>query len=241
MDSNHRAYDHVASMARLDAYLGSATGPYEERDSLPDRDDLTYGNGFYANCTALFVDLRGSSQLPDKYKRPTLARIYRSFISECVAIMNAHPKAREVNIVGDCVWAVFNTPFKSDIDDVLAAAARINSMMKVLRYKMKKRDMGTPVYAGMGMAYGRALMIKAGYSGSGLNDVVYMGDVVNKASHLAHAAARLGRGEHMIDSSIYGNLNEHNQGLLRWNQALGCYEGNVIWIPMEAWYEENCT
>ena len=33
-------------------------------------------------------------------------------------------------------------------------------------------------------------MIKAGYSGSGINDIVYMGDVVNRAAHLAHKAGQ---------------------------------------------------
>jgi class 3 adenylate cyclase len=240
MDSNHRKYDHEASMGMLDAYLGSATGPYEESSSLPDRDDLTFNNGFYGKCTALFVDLRGSSDLPDHYKRPTLARIYRAFISECVAIMNAHPKAREVNIVGDCVWGVFNTPSKSDIQDVFSAAARVNSMMKALRYKMGKKGMTTPVHAGIGMAYGRALMVKAGYNGSGINDVVYMGDVVNRAAHLAHHGSRGSNGAHMLDKSIYINLDDHRQGLVRWNQRLGCYEGDFIRTVMEDWYKENC-
>ncbi len=40
------------------------------------------------------------------------------------------------------------------------------------------------------MDYGRVLMIKAGFAGSGINDVVYMGDVVNRAAHLAHKAGR---------------------------------------------------
>lgn len=33
-------------------------------------------------------------------------------------------------------------------------------------------------------------MIKAGRKGSGLNEVVYMGVVVNRAAHLAHKAGR---------------------------------------------------
>lgn len=33
-------------------------------------------------------------------------------------------------------------------------------------------------------------MVKAGYSGSGINDVIWMGDVVNTACHLANKAGR---------------------------------------------------
>ncbi len=105
MDSNYKAYDHVASAARIDAILAQPQGSYEERDSLPDRSALTYTNGFYANCTALFVDLRESSSLPGIYNRPRLAKLYRAFISEMVAILNSDSGAREINIVGDCVWA----------------------------------------------------------------------------------------------------------------------------------------
>ena len=61
---------------------------------LPPRDDLTFNNGFYANCSALFVDIRDSSKLPDKHKRPVLARLYRSFVSEMVAVFAGFAKVR---------------------------------------------------------------------------------------------------------------------------------------------------
>lgn len=135
MDSNPKTYDHVASAARIDAILAQPQGNYEEKDSLPDRTTLTYTNGFYAKCTALFVDLRDSSSLPSAYNRPALAKLYRAFISETVAILNSDTGAREINIVGDCVWAVYNTPYKTDIDDIFALASKTNSLLKILNYK----------------------------------------------------------------------------------------------------------
>ncbi len=113
MDSNYKSYDYVASASRIDGILAQPRGNFEEVQKLPDRDDLTYTNGFYAYCSALFVDLRDSSTLPTHYNRPALAKLYRAYISELVAICNATPTAREINIVGDCVWAVYNTPSKS--------------------------------------------------------------------------------------------------------------------------------
>lgn len=62
MDSNYKAYDHDASFGRLDSILDQSDLSYEEVNSLPDRDKLTFSNGFYANCSALFVDIRGSSR-----------------------------------------------------------------------------------------------------------------------------------------------------------------------------------
>lgn len=241
MDGNHQSYNHVASFSRIDAILAAPSGNYEEIDSLPDRDRLTYSNGFYANCSALFVDIRGSSQLPSKYKRPTLAKIYRAFISELVAVMNGHPQVREVNIVGDCVWGVFNTPFKPDIDDVFQAAFEANSMIKTLRYKMDQGGYKSPVKAGIGMAWGRALMIKAGRNGSGIADVVYMGEVVNRAANLAALGSK-GYSGHalMVDDTFRNNLNEHNQGLLTRDWSHGCWSGDVISTAMDQWHRENC-
>jgi hypothetical protein len=72
MDSNHRPYDYEASFERLDNIRTSTT---KRSTRLPDRDKLTFNNGFYADCAALCVDIRGSSELPGKMKRPTLAAI----------------------------------------------------------------------------------------------------------------------------------------------------------------------
>lgn len=59
-------------------------------------------------------------------------------------------------------------------------------MADVLNYEMKKASYGHPIEIGIGMPWGRALMIKAGYSGSKFNDAVYMGGAVNEAAKLAN-------------------------------------------------------
>lgn len=150
--------------------------------------------------------------MTDEHKRPTLAKMYRAFLSECVAIMNAEYNCKEISINGDCVWGVFDTPYKSDIDGVISVAAKLNSMVKILNYKLRKKEY-SEISVGIGIDYGRALMVKAGYSGSGINDVIWMGDVVNSACHLCNKAGRDYRKVIIISKVVYDNLNEHNQGL----------------------------
>lgn len=237
MDGNYKAYDFDASLRRIDEILGQPIGQFEEVDALPDRDRLTFTNGFYAQfCTSLFVDLRDSTKLPNDYTRPRLAKIYRAFISEMIAILNSTRQVREVNVVGDCVWAVYSSRLKTDNDDIFGCAFQANSLMDVLNIKLKKAGFATPIRAGVGIADGRALMIKAGYSGSGINDVVYMGDVVNEASGLAGKAARASWTPPIFaNESFYSSLNEHNQGLLQRDYSAGCYTGTVISIRMNDW------
>jgi class 3 adenylate cyclase len=241
MDSNYKPYDYEASFDRIDQVLEASSDNYQEVDSLPDRDRLTFTNGFYAYCSALFIDIRDSSSLPIIYKRPRLAKLYRAFISEMVAIFNSDPFVREVNIVGDCVWAVYNTPKQTDIDDIFRLAYTANSLVKTLNYKLTRAGFEKPIRCGIGMSYGRALMIKAGFNGSGINDVVYMGDVVNQAAKLAAEGSKGWQKAIQMDDVFYQNLNDHNKSLMRRVGYSSRYEGDVIHTAMDAWHDLNCT
>lgn len=239
MEGKHKAHSHVEGAERIRKILNQSDLDYKEVDSLPPRDDLTFNNGFYANSSALFVDIRDSSKLPEKHKRPVLARLYRSFVSEMVATLAGFEKVREVNIVGDCVWAVYNTPYKTDIDSVFARAFVANSMVGILNKELAKRGI-TTISVGIGMSYGRALMIKAGYEGSGMNDVVYMGDVVNAAAKLAAGGNKTWYDNTLMVSDVFkGNLNDTNQALLSWNTNRACWHGNVVATNIEQWTNEQ--
>ena len=242
MDGNYKPYSWTSSANRLDTILDQPVGQFEEAKSLPDRDKLTFTNGYYGWCSALYVDIRDSSGLTSKYTRPVLAKIYRSFISEMVAVLNGVAIVREVSIVGDCVWAVYNTPSKDDIDSVFYVAYTANTLMKLLNIKLAKKGYETPLEAGIGMDYGRALMIKAGYNGSGINDVVYMGDVVNRAAHLAHNASRAGSAPIFVGETFAQNLKDENQAMLRTHHTwdLGNHRrGEVVLASMQEWIEET--
>ncbi|RXI44189.1 adenylate/guanylate cyclase domain-containing protein [Clostridium tetani] len=242
MEANHTMlYDVDKSSERMDAILDASSDNYCDKKSLPLRSDLTYKNGYYVKITAIFIDIVSSSEMTDEHKRPTLAKMYRVFLSECVAIMNAECNCKEININGDCVWGVFDTPKKSDVDEVISVAAKLNSMIKILNYKLRKKKY-SETSIGIGIDYGRALMVKAGYSGSGINDVIWMGDVVNSACHLCNKAGRDYREVIVISDIIYNNINEHNQSLFSsyadgWTTR---YEGNIINTAMDNWYNENC-
>ena len=223
------------SASRMDDILDANDNDYEDnKSSIPSRDKLTYKNGYYVNVTALFIDIVDSSKLTDGNKRPTLAKMYRAFLSECVAIMNSWEMCKEININGDCVWGVFETPKKSDVDDVISVAAQLNSMIKILNYKLQKKKYDT-ISVGIGIDDGRALMVKVGYSGSGINEIVWMGDVVNTACHLANKAGRGIRNRIIVTEQIYSNLNDEHKGMLSsyTDGTTTRYEGNIIRTSME--------
>lgn len=241
MDGNFKTYNWMSSSTRIREILDAGAGDFVETDDLPPRDRLTYGNGFYGQCGAVFVDIRGSSGLASQYQRPRLAKIYRAFISEMVAVLNGNKHVREVNIVGDCVWAVYNTPLQSDIDGTFERAYVANTLCELLNRRFAQHDIA-PIRIGIGVDWGRVLMIKAGYDGSGINDVVYMGDVVNRAAHLAHKAGRSYEDPIWAGADFYFNLNPHNMDLLhQWHdRELGTvYRGAVVETLMYDWINRN--
>lgn len=114
--------------------------------------------------------------------------------------------------------------------------------MKVLNYKLGKAGYSTPIKVGIGMSYGRALMIKVGFNGSGIADVVYMGDVVNHAAKLAAQ----GNNGYAVPSMMIGdvfasNLDEDHTKLITKDFARGCHTANAVNIAMNDWFEEHCT
>lgn len=190
MEATNTAYSHEASNDRIRDILDSAE-TFEEVNEIPARSRLTFSNGFYVNCTALFIDIRRSSELPNTHTRPVLGKLYRAYLSECVAVINADPNCREVFINGDCVSGVLNTPYAGDVNRAFDTAASLHSVTKMLNWRLEQKGY-TQIKCGIGLAYGRALMLKAGYRGSSINDVIWMGDVVNEASNLCHRGNKLG-------------------------------------------------
>jgi class 3 adenylate cyclase len=233
MKSTYTTYNFDSSKGRVNDILNSNEDSFEELKSIPSRDRLTFDNGFYVQCTALFVDIRQSSELPKKHKLPTLAKIYRSYISEVTAVINSDDDCKEVTIAGDSIWAIFDTPLKLQIDNVVSVSAKISSVIDMLNCKFKKKGID-PITVGIGIDYGRALMIKAGFKGSTVNDVVWMGDVVNQASNLCHLGNKsYGDKETMISSAIYSNLNDHHKSLFSYNNLRYCYNGDIINLEMD--------
>jgi hypothetical protein len=140
MRSNNESYDIAKSSERIDEILATNTGVYPESPTIPTHDKLNYTNGYYVDVGALFIDIRDSTGLTDVHRRPTLSKLYRCFVSECVAVINSNPYCKEVNIHGDCVWGVFEGMNNKVIREIFNTAARLESLTELLNCKFKKNN-----------------------------------------------------------------------------------------------------
>ena len=133
MKVEYSAYNFSNSLNRIDEILNSSDYNYEERNGIPSESSLTFKNGFYVDITVVFVDIRGSKELAKKHTRPVLAKIYRSYISEVIAVMKDNPKINDIFIEGDGVWAVFNTTTQRDVQEVFNTTAKISSLYQCIK------------------------------------------------------------------------------------------------------------
>ena len=238
MKATNTSYNFENSLSRIDDILNAGDCNYQDADKMPTRDKLTYTNGYYVDCTAIFVDICGSSDMTDVHKRPVLAKIYRAFISEMVAMFNGYSQCREISINGDCVWAVFDTPLKTDVDSAFDAAAQAHSMIDVLNYKLSKKKYSN-IEANIGLDYGRALMVQAGYKGSAINDVIWMGDVVNSACHLCNEERGLFGKIIYLGVDVYNHLCEKYKNLCSKLANRDVYQSGAINVPMNNWLNKQ--
>lgn len=237
MKATNQPYSIESSDARITEILDVEDNAFVEASEIPGPKSLNYTNGFYMECAAMFIDIRGSSGLVDKHKSAALGKIYRAYISECIAVMNQDPNCGEIFIQGDCVGAVFYAPNGSDVDSVLARAAQLNSLVAHLNWRLEERGYAT-IACGIGMAVGRALMIKAGYKGSSISDVVWMGNVVNHAAKLCHQGSRDNRCAIQVSKGAYRKMSASNRLMLR-KVVVGLthshFEGDIVDNAMKHW------
>ena len=166
MKTTYSSYDLTYSLTRINDILNSSDNEYKEHNGIPSESSLTFKNGYYIDITVLFVDMRGSKELAMKHTRPVLAKIYRSYISEVIAVLKNNITINDIYIEGDGIRVVFKSMTKKDVNAVLE------------------------IKVGIRIEDGESLYMKAGYSGSGINEVVWIGKVVGEAAKLCNFGNR---------------------------------------------------
>lgn len=242
-------YDYGKSKETVESILKSLT-QIVKKEKIPASDsDFTYENGIKSWVRALFVDIVDSSQLFETANEDT-ARFIRSFCSEIISILKDDENYREIGIRGDCVYCIYTAPSQQDLVKIFRHAYRINSFMNMLNKLLEKQGF-TTIQAGIGLGCDRDLIIKAGQSGSGINDKVWIGQAVIDAAHLSGRANRDGIFSIAMSPLFYNNVNEllceANLKYKTWIKeyrlgyygSIDFYHCDIVETNFEEWIEEN--
>lgn len=233
MKVKYSVYSQEQSLRNIREILNDSDNSYPKKDGVPSRESLTYNNGYYVDITILFIDIRDSKKLSENHTRPVLAKIYRAYISEVIAIMRGNTRISEIFIEGDGLWAVYDTLNNEQVQSVLTVAGKISSLIRMLNKKLVSKKYSS-LKVGIGIEDGESLYMQAGYKGSSIKEVVWIGKAVGESAKLCNFGNRTNAdGQIMISERVYSMLSKHQQTLFEYNYNRECYHGNVVNTPME--------
>lgn len=201
-------------------------------NQLPLTGDLSDANKVYCGKTSvLFIDMRGSTKLPDSFSMEQLVKIYRSYIRTVVqAVRYSGGVVRD--FMGDGVLAVFvdNEDGKSEDKAVHAARYITTAIDKflnpVLDEKIKHR-----ISCGIGIHTGDISLSKVGMKGKEQDDeaenefgIAWIGNSTNLACKFSGA---VGDGTIFISSSTYAALSDIDEKQ-KWNKVEASKGSNLL-------------
>ena len=207
-------YDYRKGKERIEDILDNELKVIEQ-DEVPTDSAFTFTNGYYSLVSAIFVDVRDSSELFADEDKEKVSKVIRSFTSEIIEILRNDDNLREIGIRGDCVYAIYTTPQKSDILELADKTFYINTYMQMLNRLLCDRSL-PKIKVGIGMSTAQELVIKAGRKDVGINSKVWIGKAVTRASNFSSLGNKKGNSALVYSSCSYSNfidiLQERNSG-----------------------------
>ena len=180
---------------------------------LPITNDLTDSNKIYhGKASMLFVDMRESTKLPEKFSTEQLVKIYRSYIRVVVqAIRYSGGIVRD--FMGDGVLAVFVDDDEGKSEDKSVRAARyITTAIDKFLNPVLDKTMNYRISCGIGIHTGDVSLSKVGMKGKEQQDdaesefgLVWIGNSTNLACKFSSA---VNSGTIFISSSTYAALSD---------------------------------
>ena len=148
--------------------------------------DLLQLGGQRRDCTFLFTDVRGFTNLSEKLEPEQVTEIMNKVLTEQVTCIQAHGGMVD-KFIGDACMAIFNAPLDLDGHEQRAVACA-QDMCTAMR--MLQKELPEPIAIGIGVNTGSAII---GNMGSDSRfDYSAIGDAVNTAARLESATKEAG-------------------------------------------------
>lgn len=199
-------YDYKSGKNRIVEILDNRLEVIENI-KLPNEGSFTFTNAYYSWVTGIFVDIRNSSELFKIENKELVAKVIKSFTSEVIEILRNYDLIREIGIRGDCVYAIYTTPGSKNILEIAYMSFYVNSLMKMLNRLFNERSIDS-IKVGIGISTAEELVVKAGRKDTGINNKVWIGKAVTRASNLSSFGSKKGMSPIIFSNCTYINIIE---------------------------------
>ncbi len=221
-------YNYKNSKLKIIDILTSKT-PIEKKETIPNDAEFTFENGILAWVGAIFVDIENSTKLFST-KDEKLARLMRAFCSEVITIFQDKSNFSQIGIRGDCVYAIYSAPKQNDLSEIFSIAYKINTFI-VMFNKIIANYGYEPINIGIGLGASEDLIIKAGRSGYGINDKIWIGKAVVDAANFSSIGGRNGISPIVMSNCFYDNIHlikeRENPKYKEWIKAKKNHVGTI--------------
>lgn len=160
---------------------------------------------------------------------------YSTLVQSIYAFLNENPRCMDIQSFDNCMVAVFETPFKPDIDNALDSVGKINALFKMVNKQHKAAGVGE-IKKGIGMIYGQVLMNVLSMESEPICD--WSGEIFQTVLSYSKEAATEGSLVY-VSYSIYNNLKEDYQKLFRKDPFGNKYFAQPVNIAMDKWNNSN--
>lgn len=241
-------YDYETGKKRIEDILDNDLEVIEQ-EKLPKDENFTFDNAYYSWVSAIFVDIRNSTDLFNNEDKEDVSKIIRAFTSEVIEILRNDEYIREIGIRGDCVYAIYTSPKKIDTYNTFRKAVFVNDLIDMLNNLYVSKGY-SEIRVGIAMSTAQELVVKAGRKGVDINNKVWIGSAVSKASKFSSMANKNGFNRMIISDCTYINIIDKYKELYGDKAAdwfkkhndsdLGYfYDCSIINKAFDKWIKEN--
>lgn len=212
---------------------------------LPKTDELHDSNKVYTGkVSVLFVDMRGSTKLPDQFDADRLVKIYRSYIRTIVqAVRYSNGVVRD--FMGDGVLALFIDDDNRKSEDMAVHAARyITTAIDKFLNPVLDEKFNYRISCGIGIHTGEISLSKVGMRGKESDEdsenelgIAWIGNSTNLACKQCGAVEC---GTIFISTSTYSALSDinkkdmwHSIDIQKGNNLLNGYIAEQYYLPLD--------
>lgn len=160
------------------------------------------------------------------------AGAFSSVYHELYEIPASWSQCKGISIIGDYMVAVFETPMKSDVDDVIDVAANLCGIVDIINYKCKLSE-NSKIDIRIGISYGMITLLSYGNKRC---SVIVGDEMVNATKSFFEKASE----KVIISTIIHANIKDEYKEFFKEVGIIGgLYSGNIINTGMATWLERQ--
>lgn len=228
MNKLFNPYNLDEAKARIENIINMEISDIKESDRLPSTDDLNSQS--VRNANGSVVCLKFTIGFIDVVKKMKLMRLAAS---EFYNILVSHKGVRDIQFIDDTLVALYDTPLKNDIDQLLEMAAKITAVTSFFNYQISKPSNDVVLKVRVAMHYSSLYVCRKGISSVDNDSIVFSGPEVSNTLKMVYDSMVPTANTIYVTDIFYHNLKKEYQEFFIKTENV--YKASVVNTAISDW------